>query len=153
MNDINRSVIIDYLSYLNKQRSSPGTRATRISDLAVFFEAGTINKWFNLSPYLIRKRLSSDTKVPRYIPEEVMYQLNHLDELPESVMRMVLVIQECGLRVGEPAPIKLLETRCKGRMVYPVHEMESKNRNYYSNLCRTIKSYPRTTKLHSAEFK
>jgi len=37
MNDINRSVIIDYLSYLNKQRSSPGTRATRISDLAVFF--------------------------------------------------------------------------------------------------------------------
>jgi len=25
-----------------------------------------------------------------------------------------------------PAPIKLLETRCKGRMVYPVHEMESK---------------------------
>jgi len=55
MNDINRSVIIDYLSYLNKQRSSPGTRATRISDLAVFFEAGTINKWFNLSPYLIRK--------------------------------------------------------------------------------------------------
>jgi len=55
MNDINRSVIIDYLSYLNKQRSSPGTRATRISDLAYFFEAGTINKWFNLSPYLIRK--------------------------------------------------------------------------------------------------
>jgi len=52
MNDINRSVIIDYLSYLNKQRSSPGTRATRISDLAVFFfEAGTINKWFNLSPF------------------------------------------------------------------------------------------------------
>jgi len=62
MNDINRSVIIDYLSYLNKQRSSPGTRATRISDLAVFFEAGTINKWFNLSPYLIQRRLSSDTK-------------------------------------------------------------------------------------------
>jgi len=38
MNDINRSVIIDYLSYLNKQRSSPGTRATRISDLAVFLK-------------------------------------------------------------------------------------------------------------------
>jgi len=59
---------------------------------------------------------------------------------------MVLVIQECGLRVAE------LPLNAKGRMVYPVHEMES-NRNYYSNLCRTIKSYPRTTKLHSAEFK
>jgi len=117
MNDINRSVIIDYLSYLNKQRSSPGTRATRISDLAVFFEAGTINKWFNLSPYLIRKE--DYPQIPKcylYIPE-VMYQLNqHLDELPESVMRMVLVIQECGLRVGElcQLPLNCLKQDAKG---------------------------------------
>jgi len=84
MNDINRSVIIDYLSYLNKQRSSPGTRATRISDLAVFFEAGTINKWFNLSPYLIRKDYP---QIPKCYLAEEMYQLNqHLDELPESVI-------------------------------------------------------------------
>jgi len=113
MNDINRSVIIDYLSYLNKQRSSPGTRATRISDLAVFFFEGTINKWFNLSPYLIQRRLSSDTKSYRYIPE-VMYQPN-LDELPESVMRMVLVIQECGLRVELcQLPLNCLKQDAKG---------------------------------------
>jgi len=49
-----------------------------------------------------------------------------------------------------PAPIKLLETRCKGRMVYPVHEMESKTETTIP--IETIKSYPRTTKLHS-EFK
>ncbi|MDJ0744193.1 MAG: tyrosine-type recombinase/integrase [Xenococcaceae cyanobacterium MO_167.B27] len=40
--------------------------------------------------------------MPRYIPEEVMAQLNqNLDLLPEPVMRMVLVIQETGLRVSE----------------------------------------------------
>jgi len=37
---------------------------------------------------------------PLYIPEEVMQQLNqHLDKLPEPIMRMALVIQECGLRM------------------------------------------------------
>jgi len=53
--------------------------------------------------------------LPRYIPEEVMYQLNqHLDELPESVMRM-LVIQECGLRVGErQLPLNCLKQDAKG---------------------------------------
>jgi len=106
MNDINRSVIIDYLSYLNKQRSSPGTRATRISDLAVFFEAGTINKWFNLSPYLIRKE--DYPQIPKATSlHSRRSNVQHLDELPESVMRMVLVIQECGLRVGELCQLPL----------------------------------------------
>lgn len=39
---------------------------------------------------------------PRYIPEEVMTQLNqHLDALTPVIRRMVLIIQEAGMRIGE----------------------------------------------------
>jgi integrase/recombinase XerD len=46
-----------------------------------------------------------------------MFQLNqHLEVLPKPVMRMVLVIQECGLRIGElcQLPINCLKQDTKG---------------------------------------
>nr|MDJ0728131.1 site-specific integrase [Prochloraceae cyanobacterium] len=44
----------------------------------------------------------SKKPLPRYIPEEVIKQLNqYIDKLPEQIMRIVLVLQECGLRIGE----------------------------------------------------
>lgn len=46
--------------------------------------------------------------MPRYIPQEVSQQVNqHLGTLPESVMRMVLVIQESGMRVSELCRLEL----------------------------------------------
>lgn len=45
--------------------------------------------------------------VPLYIPESVLSQLNaHIDELPESVMRMTLVSMECGMRISELLHLK-----------------------------------------------
>lgn len=45
--------------------------------------------------------------LPRYIPQEVLEQLNqHIETLPESVMRMVLVMQEAGMRIGELCRLK-----------------------------------------------
>lgn len=39
---------------------------------------------------------------PRYIPSTVLDQLNHhLHELRPSWMRMVLILQECGMRINE----------------------------------------------------
>jgi len=113
MNDINRSVIICYLSY--KQRSSPGTRATRISDLAVFFEAGTINKWFNLSPYLIRKE-----DYPQ-IPKCYSLHSRRSNVPTKSTLRRTPRVCNAngvsysGMRTQRRTmPAKLLETRCKG---------------------------------------
>lgn len=104
MQDINRSIIINYIDYLNGELLTAQTKNERLSKLAAFFDTGVINDWFDASPYLIRKEdyKKEVRALPRYIPEEVMRQLNqHLDTLPAPIMRMTLVIQECGLRSGE----------------------------------------------------
>ncbi|BAZ18068.1 integrase family protein [Calothrix sp. NIES-4071] len=102
--NITREVIINYLFYLNKESLAQITKGKCISALVSLFEVGSANKWFTVEPYLVRKEdyPKRDKALPRYIPEEVIGQLNqHLDVLPEPIMRMVLVIQECGLRIGE----------------------------------------------------
>lgn len=117
--EITRSVIIDYLVYLNHQKMSAAWKCHCLYTLKNLFQTGTINGWFELQPYLILPEDSpKEVKtVPRYIPEEVMQQLNqHLDALPEPVMRMVLLIQECGLRIGEllQLPLDCLKRDTKG---------------------------------------
>jgi integrase len=120
INDVSRSVIIDYIDYLNCRNLSPQTKNERLSKLAGFFETGVVNDWFNIPPHLIRKEdYQTEVKpLPRYIPEEVMRQLNqHIDTLPAPIMRMVLVMQECGLRIGElcQLPFGCLKQDAKGR--------------------------------------
>lgn len=103
-NSLNREVIIDFISFLNQKRLSNKTKNSYMGALNIFFETGNINSWFNLPAYLIRPEDYGKIAkpLPRYIPEEVMQQLNqHLDALPEPVIRMVLVLQETGLRIGE----------------------------------------------------
>ncbi|PMB24336.1 recombinase XerD [Fischerella thermalis CCMEE 5198] len=110
MEDINRKIIVDYANYLNQKRLSPKTRYRRLSVLSLFFETGIINDWFQIPSCLVRKEdyPKQVRPLPRYIPEEVMKQLNqHLDALPEPVMRMTLVVQECGLRIGELCQLTL----------------------------------------------
>lgn len=115
--DINRSIIIDYLNYLNQQLA-PATKSKSIS-IASLFETGVANKWFNVESYLSRNEdyPRRSKSLPRYIPDEVLRQLNqHLDTLPEPVARMILVIQECGLRIGElcQLPFNCLKQDGKG---------------------------------------
>ena len=101
---IKRITILDYLTYLNSRKLKWDTKKNRITSLKQLFETGKINSWFNIPSYLIRSEdyPKKQKRVPRYIPEEVMAQLNqHLDSLPKPVMRMILVIQETGLRAGE----------------------------------------------------
>ena len=102
--DINRAVIVDYLEYLAERKIGPVTRNHHISGLENFFRVGNINKWFEAQPYLFlpEDRPKIPKNLPRYIPQEVMNQLNqHLEDLPEPIMRMTLIIQECGLRISE----------------------------------------------------
>ena len=101
---INRKLIIEYIHYLNQQDFKPQTVITHLGGIKLFFEDGNINGWFKITPHLIRLEDYPKSKkpLPRYIPEEVIKQLNqHIDKLPEQIMRMVLVLEECGLRIGE----------------------------------------------------
>ncbi|HEY9782031.1 MAG TPA: tyrosine-type recombinase/integrase [Leptolyngbyaceae cyanobacterium] len=102
--DFTRKTIVDYIDYLNQKKLANATKNKYLSILNLFFETGNINSWFHTPSYLIRAedygKISNP--LPRYIPEEVMQQLNqHIEALPEPVMRMVILIQETGLRVGE----------------------------------------------------
>jgi integrase len=117
--DLNRSTVIKYLEYNNQRKLCASTKSKRISALSSLLETGVENKWFSVEPYLIHKNdyPKPDKVLPRYIPDDVVRQLNqYLDGLPESVMRMVLVIQECGLRIGELSqlPINCLKQDAKG---------------------------------------
>ncbi|MGK7897415.1 MAG: tyrosine-type recombinase/integrase [Xenococcus sp. (in: cyanobacteria)] len=118
-NTLTREIIIDYIEYLNSNKLSSSAKRTKISSLRQLLEIGRINGWFHVSSYLIRTEDYPKLKkrIPRYIPEEVMTQLNqYLDLLPEPVMRMVLVIQETGLRVSEllQMPVDCLKQDTKG---------------------------------------
>lgn len=103
--DVNRSVIVEYLSFISSQQWAPSTKAKRVSNLRDFFETNFRESWV---PGLEAQLIFSDDipqqvyHKPRYIPEIVLEQLNaHLDLLPTHIMRMVLVIQECGMRISE----------------------------------------------------
>ena len=116
---LDRNIIIDYLAYLNSEGLNWQTKLNKISALKQLLEIGKINSWLNISSYLIRPEdyPRHEKYLPRYIPEEVMAQLNqNLELLPTPVMRMVLVIQETGFRIGEllQLPINCLKQDTKG---------------------------------------
>jgi integrase/transposase-like protein len=109
-NDLTRNLIIDFLAYLKIKNYSHSTHSHILETLSKLFETGTLNNWFQVPPALIRPedRLKHPKVLPRFIPEEVMQQLNqHLGSLPGPVMRMVLMDIECGFRVGELLRLKL----------------------------------------------
>ncbi len=102
---ISRSLIEDYLSYLLSSDLAEATRHRHISVLNIFLEMCVKEEWLNV----LDKRLIYQEdfphipkRKPRFIPEEVMQQLNqNLDKLEPTFQRMVLIIQEGGMRIGE----------------------------------------------------
>ncbi|PZV13436.1 MAG: integrase [Pseudanabaena sp.] len=101
---ITRDIAIHFLSYIAAKNLSASWRCHTIGALRIYFEACIINDWIPFRRHLIRhedfpKRSKS---IPRFIPEEVMTQLNqYLPELAEPVQRMILVLQDCGMRISE----------------------------------------------------
>ncbi len=103
--DVNQLVIIKFLSYLVVKKLAEKTRLNILVDLNTFFTLCSQNCWVDVrDKALIYKedypRLNKPQ--PRYIPQEILEQINqHIETLPEPVMRMVLVIQDTGMRIGE----------------------------------------------------
>ena len=101
---ITRTVITDFTIYLAGLKLAASTRYKILSDSKLYLDACYQNEWLNVSRYLVRQEdfPKIPKHVPRFIPEGVMQQLNeHLEELPDPMVRMVLVLQECGMRISE----------------------------------------------------
>jgi integrase len=120
MEDIERSTMVAFFDYVGLQKGRSQWKNDVIYTLKAFFETGTINEWFTVRTYLVRNDdyFKKDSKpLPRYIPDDVIRQLEqHINHLPEPMMRMILVIKECGLRVGElcQLPLDCLKKDSKG---------------------------------------
>lgn len=109
-NQINRQFIVNFLSYLAEIYPNPVSRTNRISLLKSFLEICQKEKWLNIdNEILIYKEdfPRIPKSIPRYIPEQVINQLNeHINTLPIQVARMVLLVQEAGIRVSELCRLK-----------------------------------------------
>lgn len=105
-NQINENILTNYYIYLKQTKYQASHKTRNLKHLKVFLDVGNSQGWFNISHEFLRDWIGvthKDIKViPRFIPDDVLKQLNqHLMNLPEPVQRMVLIIQECGLRVSE----------------------------------------------------
>lgn len=110
LEQINRNIVLEHIAYINSQQLKPSGKRALIGALRTFFELGNQVKLFEVEKYLIipeQDYPKIPRHIPRYIPDHVLKQLNeHLDKLPEPIARMVVTIQECGMRYMELATIK-----------------------------------------------
>jgi integrase/recombinase XerD len=103
--DINRELMLHYITEIKQAGLSAATRKKRLLNLKLFFELSSRDSWLNLdNPNILYKEdIPREPKaLPKFIPENVLSQLNdNIETLEESVMRMVLIIQDCGMRITE----------------------------------------------------
>lgn len=107
---ITRKLMLDYMSYLPR-RVSTAVRKTHLLNLRTFLEIASRERWLRIPS----ERIIFDEEIPqppkaqpRYIPTAVLDQLNaHLGDLGAPWMQMVLILQECGMRISELLQLSL----------------------------------------------
>lgn len=110
--DLDRAMMIAYMSHLQERDYSDIWRRTLLIGLRTFHE--TCAHRLSLDG-VTRERLIFDDDfpkeskgLPRELPEEVLVQLRqHLDALPTTTLRMVVILLECGMRINELCAIPL----------------------------------------------
>ena len=113
-NVISRDLVIRHITNLKVKGLAPATRKTKILNIKLFLELSAREGWLEIAnPSIIYSedipRVPKAT--PRFIPESVMTQLNsNIEMLDSTVMRLIIVLQECGMRITE---IATLTRTCK----------------------------------------
>jgi integrase/recombinase XerD len=105
--EINRDHLVSFVSYVRGCKFAQVTKHRILVNLRTFLE--TCAYRLNVTE-LPRERLifeddlprSEEGPLPREIPEDVLVQLReHLDTLPTTLLRMVTILLECGMRISE----------------------------------------------------
>lgn len=103
--DLNRSIILDHITRLPSDEMKDTSKHNHLVRLRTFLEICGREQWagFPEKRLIYREDLPRISKsLPRFIPDDVLEQLNNnLDGLPGYVRRMVLIIQEVGMRISE----------------------------------------------------
>ena len=115
---INRKVGLDFLTYLKRSKLSNNYQFKIIIAVKLFFDMAVERKMLSLPHYPIFYKEDNPKYLkesPRFIPESVLTQLNNnLKSLNPYIRRMIIIIQECGMRIGELINLKfdcLIEDR------------------------------------------
>lgn len=103
--EVDRPLILDFIAYLVKAGLKEDGRLVTLVRLRGFLELCARERWAAVPD----KRLiygddlpRPPKREPRFIPEDVLAQLNaNLDGLPELSRRMMLILQEVGMRISE----------------------------------------------------
>jgi integrase len=101
---ITRKLLLEYLSYL-PARVCVSVRKSHLLNLRNFLETAARERWLPIAA----ERMIFDDEIPRppkaqprYLPAAVLDQLNsHLGSLRAPWMQMILILQECGMRISE----------------------------------------------------
>jgi integrase len=103
--EIDRNVLLGFVPFLERIGHTHNGRYSTLSHLRTMLEYCGREAWGGLPNrvLLYKQDLPARTAaIPRFIPDEVVRALNaHLDDLPEDQQRMLLVIEEVGMRGGE----------------------------------------------------
>jgi integrase/recombinase XerD len=99
-----RKLLLKYLTYL-PNRFNVATRKNCVINIRTFLEVAAREHWLPLGS----ERMIYDEEVPqppkpqpRYIPSAVLDQLNkHLGNMKTPWMQIILILQECGMRLSE----------------------------------------------------
>jgi integrase len=103
--ELRREVMLRFAPFLERAGYSRNRRYSALIHLRTVLEHCGREGWGGVPnrALLYKEDLPARTAaIPRFIPDEVVRALNaHLDDLPEDQQRMLLVIQEVGMRGGE----------------------------------------------------
>jgi len=132
-NQVNRSLMINYLIFLSKKQLSTVTRSMALVHLRTFHNIMLQEKWLSWPKELLI--YSSDLpkpsqSIPRFIPEIIISQLQqHLHHLPLFMQHLITILLETGRRVGEicTLPLHCLEQDEQGDYFLKVKESKIKN--------------------------
>ena len=103
--ELNREIVLEFIDYINGLSLADSSKNGYIKYIKNFLEVCGREAWGNIAN---KEFIGADDipqksiKKPRFIPEAVLVQLNeNLEYLSPTIMRMVLVIQECGMRISD----------------------------------------------------
>ena len=129
--NIDRSLIISFISFLQETRVTEHGRRTHLIHLRTFLEVCVHQLCIR---EITREQLIFDNDLPREsqslprdIPEEVLIQLReHLNTLDTTKLRMVTILLECGMRICELYALPLDCLICDDKYEWYLRSYQSK---------------------------
>ncbi len=108
--DLARPLVERYFTSLRQRGLAAATITLHVSVLRTFLELCVREDWLTIThrPLVHKEDFPPPTRpAPRFIPEQVLKQLNqHLDQLHPDLQHMVLILQECGMRISEACGLR-----------------------------------------------